>query len=187
MFEPENVFSGVDVTVVNRAAGAALPFSHSKVFQSSRAADASAVGTDLGSQPLTSLFVLHPVPSGFVAELAPKERPAGVEHGFCHPRLYQLSGTDVADDDTAIRSHKPRRFNMKIMFSGGGDLAMNSSRVPLATSALRPGEHGGAARQMPHICDPAAIRAGDEVLEPKIKTNSVAIFPVGFFDPDLKT
>jgi len=187
MFEPENVPGSIDVTVVNRAAVAAFPFSHSEVFQSSRTADASAIGTDLGSQPLTSLLILHPVPSGFIAELASKERPAGVEDGFCHPCPDELGGIDVADNDVAIGVHQARRFDMEVMSSGGADFAVNGSGAALAPGALRAGQMSSAFSQVPHVGDLSAVRACDESFETEIEANRSTAPRLGIVDLYLKT
>src|SRR5215510_7208378 len=76
------------------------PVPHSKAYDTFRASDASAVGTGLGSPFLADDFESNSVPQGFIAELLPEHRPAGVEHGFCHPRLRQSGRVHVADNHT---------------------------------------------------------------------------------------
>src|SRR5499427_10442342 len=91
------------------------PVPHSKACDTFRASDASAVGTGLGSPFLADDLESNSVPQGFIAELLPQHRPAGVEHGFCHPRLRQSGRVHVTDNHTAMLAHKPRRFLMQKM------------------------------------------------------------------------
>jgi len=38
----------------------------------------------------------------FVLQLRLEYAPTGIEHGFCHPGLYQFSATHIADDDVLV-------------------------------------------------------------------------------------
>src|SRR5262249_5312043 len=91
------------------------PVPHSKACDTFRASDASAVGTGLGSPLQPADYDGMPVPQGFITELLPEHRPAGVEHGFCNPRLRQSGRVHVADNHTAMLAHEPRRFLMQKM------------------------------------------------------------------------
>lgn len=187
MFEPENVLRSIDVTVVNRAAVAALPFSHSEVFQSSRTADAAAIGTNLGRQPLSSLLVLHPVPSGLVAELRSEKRPAGVEHGFRHPCACQLGGIDIADDNARIGANQTRRLAVEVMPPSSGDLAMDGAGVPLAPSALRPSKLTSPLSKVASVRNPRSVGTRRKCGEPEIDPDCWTLADwLRVFDFDLK-
>lgn len=118
---------------MNRSAFAALPFPYNQTLSALRTAEASALGTGLGTVPLIPLNELCPVPHGdLIAEHPSKERPARVRDGLSHLRALQLSGIDIADHDTAVVLRKPRGFDMVMVAPGVGDLAMDGSGAALA-------------------------------------------------------
>src|SRR5215470_8316781 len=112
------------------------PVPHSKACDTFRASDACAVGTGLGSPFLADDFESNSVPQGFIAELLPQHRPAGVEHGFCHPRLRQSGRVHVADNHTAMLAHKPRRFPMQKMLPAILRPGVQCSRTAFLSSPL---------------------------------------------------
>src|SRR5258708_2187466 len=89
--EPKDVLRRVHVAVVTRATCRTHPSPYSKRAHTFRttAGNFPAARARLGREPLVDVQVHNPVPAGFVAELRPEHRPAGVEDGLRHPRLRQ--------------------------------------------------------------------------------------------------
>src|SRR5258708_35520130 len=89
--EPKDVLRRVHVAVVARATRRTHPGSYSKPCDTFRPLrrQRTARRAGLGRELLVDVQVHSAVPAGFVAELRPEHRPAGVEHGLCHPRLRQ--------------------------------------------------------------------------------------------------
>src|SRR5215469_10996904 len=144
------------------------PVPHSKACDTFRASDASAVGTGLGSPFLADDFESNSVPQGFIAELLPQHRPAGVEHGFCHPRLRQSGRVHVANNHTAMLAHKLRRFLMQKMLPAILRPGVQCSRTAFLSSSLCQGQF----RLVPPIegghLDPAPVRECSEVFQAKV-------------------
>lgn len=110
---------------------------HSQTRDTFRAADASAIRTGLGSQSLADNFECNAVPKGLVAELLPEHRPAGIKHGFSHPRFRQSGRVHVANDYTAMLTHDPRRMFVQEMLPAILNLRVQHRCAPLLASLLR--------------------------------------------------
>lgn len=123
--DTENVLRRVHVPIMGRAAARTLPMSYSKILSAFRTADASAIGTGLGSPSFVGLNISRPVPNGFIAELVAERRPTGIENGLRHPRLSQLGSVHIANDDQTIFSGNSRRVFVKMMFSSVRDLGVD--------------------------------------------------------------
>ena len=114
--------------------------SYSKLCDTFRASECTALGAQLGSPSLVGLDISSPVPAGLVAELIAERRPTRIEHGFCHPRLRELGRVHIADDDQSVLPNNPRGLLMKMVATGVGDLGVDRGNATLIPGALRLGE-----------------------------------------------
>src|SRR5262245_47556686 len=112
------------VTVVNTAIRGTRPASHSKLCDTFRASDQTAVETQLESPSFINFNISNAVPAGFVAELIAERRPTGIEHGFRNAHC-DLGGAHTADDDQLIFASGPRGLLVKMVMPCIGDLGVN--------------------------------------------------------------
>src|SRR5690348_4483708 len=116
------------------------PLSHSEALSTLWAAARSTRGTDLRGKSLVNLDVLTSVPHGFVAKVASKLRPAGIEHGFGQAGAGQSAGIDVADADAPVLTHEPRGQLVQEVPATVRDLGVDGAHPRLSSSALCNGE-----------------------------------------------
>src|SRR5262245_6027467 len=112
--------------------------------------------------------ISSPVPSGLIAKLIAERRPAGVEHGLCHPRLDQLDRVHIADGDQTVRSSNTRRLLVEMVAPGVGDLGVDRGNAAPVSGAARLGERGFVSAVMPQRRHHAAIAACGKLLEAKV-------------------
>ena len=115
--------------------------SYSKLCDTFRAADCTAVRTRLGSPSLIDFNVTRPVPAGFIFEHVPQHRPTCIENGFSHPGLGKLCGADIADNDKLVfASYLSARF-VELILAHIRNLGMDCLDAALVTRALCDGQH----------------------------------------------
>ena len=114
--------------------------SYSKLCDTFRASDCTAVRTQLGSHPFVGFGVHHSALLGLVREHVPEARPAGVQHGLRHPRLGQLGRAHIADDDVCELAHERRRLLVQEMLSRVDDLGVYRLGAGFVASTLRNGD-----------------------------------------------
>ncbi len=104
------------------------PTSYTKTFQPSRAADASAVRTGLGTESFIG-FDIYRLPSGrFVPQHIPEHRPASIVHRFSHPCSSKAFRIHIADDDQTVFIGQFSAGRMQMVAARVRDLGVNSPR-----------------------------------------------------------
>jgi hypothetical protein len=186
MLRPENVARGIYVAIMHRSALAACPFSHNQTLSAFRAAEATALGTGLGTVPLIPLYELCPVRYRFVAEHVSKERPARVRDGLRHLRALELGGIDITDHDERVEPHQGRRGDVVVVTSAPGNLPVDCASSALATSALRPGKSLCPRLGVTKILNRRAVRARRQRLQAKVNADCTSLAGFGFRNFALK-
>ena len=85
---------------------------HSKLCDTFRATERTALGTQLGRMILVDDFERCAGPKALVLQHRSEHRPAGIKHGFCHSCSCQDGRIYIANDDAAVLPHDPRRMLM---------------------------------------------------------------------------
>ena len=163
----------------------ASPLPYSKTCDTFRAADCTAIGTGLGRETFVDDFERDSVPQGFVAEHLAERRPAGIKHGFCHPRLRQVGRIHVADDNVAVLAHDPRRLFMQEMSPAVFRFRMQRRRAALLSALLRQCEPLFVTPVKRRHFDLAPVAQHGEVFESEIDGNSRPGLRGGFSNLDL--
>lgn len=146
--------SRVHIAIVRCAAARAIPTSYSKTCDTFRAADASAVGTGLGTPSLIDMDT-HCLPSGsFVRQHMPEARPARVEYGFSHPRLSNLGSVHVAYCDQTILVGNPSGLFVEVVPPRVCDLGVYRFRTPHVSGPL--------GLREPRFVKPVVLDCGDD-------------------------
>ena len=141
---------------------------HSKLCDTFRAADCTAVGTQLGSPSLVGFNIPSPVPIFLIAELAAQHRPARIKNGLRHSGLREFGRADVANDDQCVVSSDTRGLLMQMVAPGVGDLGVERLDAARVVGALRDGERGLVSAVMLEGEDRGSIAADGKRLQAEI-------------------
>lgn len=115
----------------------ASPLPHSKLCDTFRASECTAPGTQLGRVVFADDFERCAGPKALVLQHRSEHRPAGVQHGFCHPRLRQSGRIHVTDDNAGMLAHDPRRVLMQEVFPAIPCFRVQHRRQTLLAALLR--------------------------------------------------
>ena len=144
------------------------PASYCETCDTFRAADASAIGTGLRSVSLVNLDT-YGLPSGsLVPQHVAERRPAGIEHGFSHPRLGKLGGIHVADSDQVVFTSQSCAGDVELVLPGVCDLGVDRPDAELVAGSLSLGELCFVLPVMAKRRDLGSVAARGERFEPEI-------------------
>jgi hypothetical protein len=115
---------------------AAYPESYNQPVDSSRTTQGSAIRTGDAGVSLVRDFKASGRVLAFVCQKALEHAPAGVQHGFRHPRFDKLQRAHVTDNDFLILGyHFPRKY-MQGIRPAACDLSMDELGLALMATAL---------------------------------------------------
>lgn len=178
MFQPdtENIHRCVDVAIMRRPTVGTLPVPHSKRAHTFRTAcgDRPAARARLGSVSFVSFNKHSSVPSGLIAEHMPELCPACIKDGLCHPRLDELGGAHIANDDQTILTRDPCRLLVKMVPPCIGDLGVNSADSTLSACTLRCGKRRFVATKMLESRNFLPVAKSGKIFQPQVNTDHPA-------------
>jgi len=178
--------SSVDITIMRSTTLGTIPTSYSETFRPSRAADASAFGTGLGTPSFVG-FNIHRLPSGsLVSQHMPECAPARVQDGLGHPGTSELSSIHIADDDQTVFLRQLGAGNVKMMTPRIGDLGMDRADAALVSCALSLGKRDFVSTIMLQRRDFGPVAARGERLETEVNTHLAVAGEKIVFDFTLK-
>lgn len=182
----EDHASCVDITIMRSTTVGTIPASHSETFQPSRAADASAFGTGLGTPSFVG-FNIHCLPSGsLVSQHMPECAPARIKNGLRHLGTGELSGIHIADDDQTVFPRQIGAGDVKMVTPRIGDLGMDRADAALVPSALSLGKRGFVSPIVSERRDFSPVAARGECLQAKINSDFAVAGGKVVFDLALK-
>lgn len=146
----ENVARRVRVSVMDRTAIAAAPFSYHQTFSTFRAANHTAIGTSLSGESFIDLNILSAARNRFVAEHLSEARPARIVYGLGHLGFREARRVHVAYSDEIKFADQPRAEFVEKVFAARCDLRMNAPSGFGLTRSLR--------RRQPRFTGPIELR-----------------------------
>jgi hypothetical protein len=121
---------------VQRTTVAAYPRSHNQPVNPSRTCEGPARKTGDGGVSLVGDFERSGRLLALICQKDLEHPPAGIQHGFGHPRLDQLQAAHVTDDNFLITIDHLSGKLMQGISPAAGDLAMNALGLALVPTAL---------------------------------------------------
>ena len=97
----ENVFRGIEITIMYRTALTARPFPYSKACDTSRPriGHFTTIRTGLGGEAFVHFDIPRAMPNGLVRQHFSERRPAGIKHGLRQAGSGESASINIADSD----------------------------------------------------------------------------------------
>lgn len=180
MPQSENIQRGIHVTIQDRAAMAAHPFSNPKTLSTFWAAHGTAVGTGLGCEAFRHFTVHHLPRYRFVFKKVTEDRPSGVVHRFGHLRFGQFGTANIAHHNQFTVLCQPIRCFMQKVLATVGDLGVKIPRLSGTTLALMFGYAALLISIPARRLNFAPIRAGRQRFQPQVDSDMLFAGCYGF-------
>ena len=138
MSRTENEFCRVHITVMMTPTFRANPLSYSKVCDTFRAAECTALRTDLGGKTFIDDLEPYLLRHRFVGQHRSERTPTRIQDGFRQLGFSQCGGLHVANENGPILANKAGRFLMQKVLA-----AMQPFTPPAAVGAREGGRRAG--------------------------------------------
>jgi hypothetical protein len=168
MSDRENVLSGINVSVMYRAAVLARPFSYSKTFPASGASAALTPAAGLGRVRFVNLVKPHACASALVPEHGSQRAPTRIRYAFGMFGSGKFRRADVADEDRAALSYKRSAKLMQEVIPAISDFGLNCPGAISLARALCGCQGRLEVPVKPGRIDRCAVAQGDQRLETKV-------------------
>lgn len=166
----KDVASRIDITVVNRTAVVATPFSHSERAHAFGAVCGyrSASRARPGTISLVDFLVFNSVPKGLIAEHSSEGRPTSIQHRLRHSGFGESRSRDIPDDNALVGAHQPGRNFVEVIAPGVGDLGVDGNDPAPVAGALGSRQLRGIPCSMPQVRDDLAVAADSQGLKTEV-------------------